>query len=76
MSLKAAEKSFIMDLKRKLSSRKFWLCVCSLLGALLTAFNLSGSAAKVTAIIMAFGSVISYILAEGWVDAANPESVN
>lgn len=59
-----------MELKRKISSRKFWVCVCGFVSAMLAAFNLSGGASKITALIMAFGTLISYILAEGSVDAA------
>lgn len=64
-----------MDWKRKLASRKFWVCVCGFVTAVMTAFRLSGEAAKVTAVLMAFGTLISYILAEGFVDASAAESV-
>lgn len=62
-----------MDLKRKLSSRKFWVCICGLVSAMLALFRLSGSAGQVTALLMALGSVVSYLLSEGWVDAAAAE---
>lgn len=58
-----------MDWKRKLSSRKFWVCICSFVTAMLAAFRFDGAASQITAVIMAFGAVISYILAEGFVDA-------
>lgn len=63
------------DLIRKLTSRKFWIALCSFITALLTAFNVTdNSIAQVTAIIMAFGSLIAYIFVEGWTDSANIKS--
>lgn len=60
------------DLIRKLTSRKFWVAVASFITALLVAFHVSdGSVSQVTAVIMAFGSMIAYIFAEGWTDAAH-----
>ena len=57
------------DLIRKLTSRKFWLALISFVTALLVAFNVdAGSTEQVASIIMSFGSLISYILAEGWAD--------
>ena len=62
------------DIIRKLTSRKFWLALIGFIGALLVAFNVSpDSAEKITSIIMAFGSLIAYILAEGFADGANKE---
>lgn len=60
------------DLIRKLTSRKFWVALCSFITALLTAFNVTdNSIAQVTAIIMAFGSLIAYIFVEGWTDSSS-----
>lgn len=57
---------------RKITSRKFWIALVAFVTALLTAFNVpDASAAQITSIIMAFGSLIAYIFAEGWTDAAN-----
>ena len=62
-----------MDLKRKLTSRKFWLAVIGFVTPLLTAFNVAESdITQVTAIIMAGGTLIAYILAEGFTDAMTP----
>lgn len=59
------------DLIRKITSRKFWVCIVSFVTAILVAFNVSqDSISQVTAIIMSFGSLIAYILAEGWIDAS------
>ena len=59
-----------MDLKRQLTSRKFWLAVIGFITPLLTAFNVSeGEITQITAIIMAGATLIAYILAEGFTDA-------
>lgn len=58
------------DLIRKLTSRKFWVALVAFISALLIAFNVpEASISQVTAIIMAFGSLLAYIFAEGWVDS-------
>ncbi len=63
------------ELIRKLTSRKFWLAVVAFITALLVAFNVpEASISQITAIIMAFGSIIAYIFAEGWTDASNLRS--
>lgn len=60
------------DLIRKLTSRKFWLALVAFISALLVAFNVdAGSVEQVTSIVMSFGALIAYILAEGWADGAN-----
>lgn len=59
-----------MDWKRKLSSRKFWVALAGFIAALLTAWQAGADTVKVTAVIMAFGTLVSYVLAEGFVDAA------
>ncbi len=59
-----------MDWKRKLSSRKFWLAVANFVAMMLIAFGLAREVAvQIAAIIMAGGSIVAYILAEGWADA-------
>lgn len=55
---------------QKLISRKFWLCVCAFITALLTAFHMADRAAQITSLVMAFGSVVGYLFAEGLVDAS------
>lgn len=58
------------DLIRKITSRKFWVAVVAFVTALLVAFNVpEASISQVAAILMAFGSLLAYIFAEGWVDA-------
>lgn len=61
----------MIDWKRKLTSRKFWMAVAAFVTPLLLAFGVAESdAAQVTALIMAGADVLAYILAEGMVDAA------
>lgn len=62
------------DLIRKLTSRKFWCALIAFVSALLVALNVdAGSTEQVASIIMSFGSLISYILAEGWADGQHKE---
>ena len=57
---------------RKLSSRKLWLAVAMFVSGLITAFGGDGGTAEVVSgCIMQGAAVISYIVAEGWVDAEN-----
>ncbi|NLY20145.1 MAG: hypothetical protein GXZ08_02525 [Tissierellia bacterium] len=68
-----------IDWKRKLSSRKFWAALVGFITALLTAFNIADAVAvQVAAVIMAFATLISYILAEGFIDAkdAGSDTIN
>lgn len=61
-----------IDWKKKLASRKFWVCVVGFVSALLVAFNISeNNIAQIAAIISAFGTLIVYIFSEGAVDAAS-----
>lgn len=57
------------DLIRKLTSRKFWAALVGFITALLLAFNVdAGSVEQITSIVMSFGSLIAYVLSEGWAD--------
>ena len=59
------------DIIRKLTSRKFWMAVCSFVALIVVAAGHTESeAAQITAIIMAGASVLGYILGEGLIDAA------
>lgn len=61
-----------IDWKRKLTSRKLWVSVCTFVSLLLIAFGVAENVAtQVTAIIMAGATAISYIIGEGMTDAAN-----
>ena len=62
------------DIIRKLSSRKFWLCVCGFVTPLLTMLKYSDSEITlVTSLITSVGCLIAYILSEGYVDAVAAE---
>ena len=61
-----------IDWKRKLTSRKFWAAVVGFVTPLLLAFGMADAAVtQVTSIIMAGGTLVAYIIAEGLVDANN-----
>lgn len=65
-----------MNWKHKFSSRKFWLAVAGFVVPLLIAFGVTETeATEVAGIIMAGGSLISYILAEGWADAERAKTL-
>lgn len=59
------------DLKRKLSSRKFWAAVAGLVSAVLVVMNYGeNEITQVVSVVSAAGVLIAYIFAEGSVDAA------
>ncbi len=61
----------MVDWKAKLTSRKFWAAICNFAGMLVIALRgTQETAAQITALILAGGGVIAYILGEGWADAA------
>lgn len=61
----------MIDWKRKLTSRKFWMAIVAFVTPLMLAFGVSeNDAAQIVAIIMAGADVVAYIIAEGMVDAA------
>ena len=60
-----------IDWKRKLTSRKFWVAVTGFITPLLLAFGVANdTVTQVTSIIMAGGTLVAYIIAEGLTDAA------
>lgn len=62
------------DVIKKLTSRKFWLAVIGFVTPLMVAFGYSEqSTTQVSAIIMAGGTLIAYIVGEGLVDAAHKD---
>ena len=72
LSLSAHDAIHIMDWKKKLTSRKFWMAVVAFITPLLLAFGVAETeVTQVTAIIMAGADVLAYIIAEGMVDAKN-----
>ena len=61
----------MIDWKRKLTSRKFWVAVAAFITPLMLAFGVSESdTTEIVAIIMAGADVVAYIIAEGLVDAS------
>ena len=57
---------------RKLTSRKLWMAVAAFVSGMIVAFDGEASTAEtVSGLILQAGAVISYILAEGWADAAH-----
>lgn len=60
------------DIIRKLTSRKLWLAVAAFISGLIVAFDGDATTAEtISGLILQGGAVVSYILAEGWADAAN-----
>lgn len=60
-----------IDWARKLTSRKFWAAVVGFVTPVMAFMNVSdNTAVQVTAIIMAGGTLIAYIIGEGLTDAA------
>lgn len=61
----------MIDWKRKLTSRKFWLAIAGLVSGLIITFNGNAETAEiVTGCIMQVASVVAYIIGEGLTDAA------
>ena len=60
-----------VDWVRKLTSRKLWLAIAGLVTGLIIAFKGDANVAEtVSGSIMAFGSVVAYIVGEGLTDYA------
>lgn len=58
-------------LKQKLSSRKLWAAIVGVIIGIATIFGLDENVINtVTGAVVAFGSVIGYIMTEGRIDAA------
>lgn len=61
---------------KKLTSRKFWAAVASFVSMMIVFFGAAESTAtQVTALIMAGGTVVAYIIGEGMTDAASTSLV-
>lgn len=62
----------MIDWKRKLTSRKFWVAIAEFVTMLILAFNGNQeTVTQVTALIMAGAAVVAYIIGEGLTDAAS-----
>lgn len=67
----------MINWKQKLSSRKFWMALVGFITSILVAFNVPTlTVEQVTAILMGGGTVIAYILSEGFIDAKRVEEGN
>lgn len=61
----------MIDWKRKLTSRKFWVAVVGLVSGILLIFKVDGETIdRITGVIMAAASVIAYTIGEGIADSA------
>ena len=73
-SATAGQEINMTDWRIKFTSRKFWAAVADFVGMLLIALRVAeGTAAQVTALIMAGAGVVAYILGEGLIDAAREQ---
>lgn len=64
-----------IDWTRKLTSRKFWIAIVGFVTPLLIGFGMTEAAvSQTTSIIMSCGTLVAYILAEGWADASSAGS--
>lgn len=64
-----------IDWKRKLTSRKFWVAVVGFVTAILIAFGANDMEVnQVVTLVMAFATLIAYIIGEGLVDASGVEN--
>ena len=64
-----------IDWVAKLTSRKLWMAICGLVSGILIALHMDEhEVTQITGIIMAAGSVIAYIIGEGWADAAGAQT--
>ena len=62
------------NMKRKLSSRKFWSALVGVAVSLMAMFGIDEmTAGQITGLISAVGVLVAYILAEGMVDAGKDE---
>lgn len=59
------------NMKRKLTSRKFWVAIVSFVTMLISAFGVAEeTATQVGSIIMAGATAVAYIIGEGLADVA------
>ena len=59
------------EIKQKLTSRKFWACMAGVAAGLAAVFQLDGGViSEVSGMVTTLASIVSYIWAEGHIDAA------
>lgn len=61
----------MIDWKRKLTSRKFWLAVALFVSGVFTAIGREEQGKTVYGLIMQAAAVVAYVIGEGLADAAN-----
>ena len=62
---------------QKLTSRKFWAAIVAVITSVCVIFGVDNiTTEQVTALIMAVGALIAYILGEGFVDAAREKNAS
>ena len=60
------------DLKRKLTSRKFWVALIGFVTALITAFGVDNvTSEQVQLVLGALATLVAYIVGEGFTDTAS-----
>ncbi len=65
----------MINWKQKLSSRKFWAAVAGFISPILILFSVEDNAiTTITGLISSCGTLIAYILVEGYIDGANAEN--
>ena len=65
----------MINWKEKLSSRKFWACMGTEIGAIITGIAAAESlAARITCAVIGFGSMVAYIISETTIDKARIEN--
>ena len=66
-----------IDWIRKITSRKFWAAVVSVVLCICVIFGVDEiTQEQISALLMAIATLISYIFAEGFVDAKNTDKNN
>ena len=66
----------MIDWKRKLTSRKFWVAIVGLITGLLLLFGVDADQTeKIGGIILTAGSIVAYILGEGLADTADTYNI-
>lgn len=63
----------MIDWKRKLTSRKFWLAVASFGVGVYLLVTQGCTAELISGLILSLGSAVAYIVGEGIVDAENKD---
>lgn len=63
-----------IDWKRKLTSRKLWIAVAGFITGVVVLVTSGATEQTISGAVMAFGSVVAYIVGEGLTDAAAVKS--